>query len=60
MEARVVLEEVMERFAPGALSLAPDFERHLVPMFLEYGPERLDVVTGGAGRCASSPARSRS
>ncbi len=44
MEARVVLEEVMARFAPGALGLAPDFALHLVPMFLEYGPERLDVV----------------
>lgn len=44
MEARVVMELVMERFAPGQLRLAPDFERHGVPMFLEYGPERLDVV----------------
>jgi cytochrome P450 len=43
MEARVVLELVMERFAPGALALAPEFELHFVPMFLEYGPERLDV-----------------
>jgi cytochrome P450 len=48
MEARVVLEEVMARFTPGALRLAPDFELHHVPMFLEYGPERLDVVVGGA------------
>jgi len=47
MEARVVLELAMERFAPGRLRLAPGFERHLVPMFLEYGPERLDVVVEG-------------
>ena len=46
MEARVVLELVMQIFAPGALRLAPGSERTLVPMFLEYGPERLDVVTG--------------
>ena len=50
MEARVVLELVMERFAPGVLRLAPGFELHFVPMFLEYGPERLDVVVGGDAR----------
>jgi cytochrome P450 len=44
MEARVVLDLVRERFAPGALRLAGGFELELVPMFLEYGPERLDVV----------------
>jgi cytochrome P450 len=48
MEARVVLELVMQRFAPGRLRLAPGFERHLVPMFLEYGPERVDVVVEGS------------
>jgi len=31
------------RFAPGELELAPDFAYHGVPVFLEYGPERLDV-----------------
>lgn len=45
MEARVVLELVIEKFAPGALRLAPGYQPTLVPMFLEYGPERLDVVT---------------
>jgi hypothetical protein len=45
MEARVVLELVIEKLAPGALRLAAGYERTLVPMFLEYGPERLDVVT---------------
>jgi cytochrome P450 len=49
MEARVVLEEVIARFAPGALALAPDFALHRVPMFLEYGPERLEVVVRGGG-----------
>ncbi len=48
MEARVVLELAMQRFAPGALRLAPGFERKLVPMYLEYGPERLDVVVEAA------------
>jgi cytochrome P450 len=47
MEARVVLEELMALLAPGALRLAPGYVRHEVPMFLEYGPERLDVVIQG-------------
>ena len=47
MEARVVLELVMDLFPEGALRLAPGYQRHHVPMFLEYGPERLDVVIGG-------------
>ncbi len=45
MEARVVLELVIEKFPPGQLRLASGSEHVLVPMFLEYGPERLDVVT---------------
>jgi cytochrome P450 len=44
MEARVVLELVMDLFPEGALRLAPGYRRRHVPMFLEYGPERLDVV----------------
>jgi len=44
MEARVVLELVMELLPEGALRLAPGYRRTLVPMFLEYGPERLDLV----------------
>jgi cytochrome P450 len=47
MEARVVLELAIERFAEGALRLAPGYQRRHVPMFLEYGPERLDVVIDG-------------
>jgi hypothetical protein len=44
MEARVVLELVMELLPEGALRLAPTYHRSLVPMFLEYGPERLDLA----------------
>jgi cytochrome P450 len=47
MEARVVLELVMDLFPERALQLAPGYQRRHVPMFLEYGPERLDVVIGG-------------
>lgn len=31
------------RFAPGDVCLAPGFQFEGVPVFLEYGPERLDV-----------------
>jgi len=44
MEARVMLELVLDRLAPGRLRLAPGSEVPLVPMFLENGPERLEVV----------------
>jgi cytochrome P450 len=44
MEGRVVVESYFEAYGPGALALAPDFEFEFVPMFLEYGPRRLDVV----------------
>lgn len=40
---RVVLEEMLAAFGPGKLVLADGYEKHLVPMFLEYGPESLDV-----------------
>jgi cytochrome P450 len=46
MEARVMLELVIDRLAPGRLRLAPGYDHPLVPMFLENGPERLDVVLG--------------
>ena len=49
MEARVVLELAIEIFRERGLRLAPDYRRSLVPMFLEYGPERLDVVAAAAG-----------
>lgn len=44
VEGRVMLEEMLDVFGPGELQLAPGYERKLVPMFLEYGPETLDVV----------------
>ena len=44
MIGRVVLEEAVDHFAPGELQLADGYEFSLVPMFLEYGPETLDVV----------------
>ena len=47
MEARVALECVIEQVAPGGLRLLPGQDAGLVPMFLEYGPERLDVSLRG-------------
>jgi cytochrome P450 len=44
MEAKVAVEELLDRYAPGELALAPGFHFELMPHFLEYGPERLDVV----------------
>lgn len=44
MEAAVALETILDRFALGELSLAPDFKYELMPHFLEYGPEHLEVV----------------
>ena len=45
--ARLVAVEALRaftrRFDVGDLELAPGFEFHGVPVFLEYGPERLDV-----------------
>jgi cytochrome P450 len=43
MEGRVVLETMLDRFVPGEITLADDYELQFVPMFLEYGPETLDV-----------------
>jgi cytochrome P450 len=45
MVGKVVLEEVLSLFAPGALRLAPGYEWECVNHLMEYGPERLDVVT---------------
>jgi cytochrome P450 len=41
---RVVLEEMLAAFGPAQITLSDGYERHLVPMFLEYGPESLDVT----------------
>jgi len=47
MAGRVVLEEMVERFPPGSIRLAPDFDWVCVDHMLEYGPEHLQVVVGG-------------
>jgi cytochrome P450 len=44
MIGKVVLGEVLDRFGPGGLSLAPGFVWACVDHMLEYGPEALDVV----------------
>jgi cytochrome P450 len=44
MEGRVAVEEFFRHFAPGQVQLEPSYKYHLMPHFLEYGPERLDVV----------------
>lgn len=52
--ARLVAQEVtmafLECFAPGDVSLSPDFEFEGVPVFLEYGPARLEAVRATAAR----------
>jgi cytochrome P450 len=50
MEGRVVVEEYLRRYSYGDVRLAPDYEYELMPHFLEYGPERLDVVVGSQPR----------
>ena len=49
--ARLVAQEVtaafVECFEPGEVSLAPGFEFEGVPVFLEYGPVRLDAIRAG-------------
>jgi cytochrome P450 len=44
MEGRVVVEEYLRRYRFGELTLAPGYELRLMPHFLEYGPDALDVV----------------
>jgi hypothetical protein len=46
MIGKVVLEELLARFAPGQIRLAPGFSWVCVDHPLEYGPETLDVVVG--------------
>jgi cytochrome P450 len=46
MEGRVVVEEYLRRYSYGDLRLTADYRYELMPHFLEYGPERLDVVVG--------------
>jgi cytochrome P450 len=44
MEARIALETLRECYPPGVFQLRPDFEFEFVPLFLEYGPRRLEVA----------------
>ncbi len=44
MEGQVVIEEYLGRFAYGDITTAPGYQHELMPHFLEYGPEKLDVV----------------
>jgi cytochrome P450 len=44
MVGKVVLEETLDLFPPGVLSLAPGYEWKCVAHPMEYGPESLDVV----------------
>jgi cytochrome P450 len=44
MVGKVVLEETLDLFPPGALSLAPGYEWQCVAHPMEYGPESLEVV----------------
>lgn len=44
MVGKVVLEETIDLWPPGVLSLAPGYEWKCVAHPLEYGPESVDVV----------------
>ena len=46
MIGKVILEEVLDRFAPGQLRLVDGFEWECVDHPLEYGPEHLPVRVG--------------
>lgn len=54
---REALRAFTRRFAPGELELAPDFAYRGVPVFLEHGPERLDVRRALAGSSTSGSLR---
>lgn len=47
---REALRAFVQRFDVGEIELAPDFEYHGVPVFLEHGPETLDVRSALAAR----------
>ena len=53
------LRAFVSRFDVGDLEFAPGFEYHGVPVFLEHGPERLDVrrALAGAARAQQSTPR---
>src|SRR5262249_42819316 len=46
--ARIGVAAFLERFPPGSVRLAPDYEFENVPTFFEIGPRRLPVDTGVA------------
>ena len=51
MEARVVLEEMLDLFPPGGLALAPGYEFEFMPGdFLRYGPHTVDLVVTATAR----------
>lgn len=52
---REALRAFVQRFEPGEIELAPGFEYHGVPVFLEHGPETLDVRRRQA-RASNAPA----
>ena len=52
MEAKVVVEEYLRRYEFGAMRLAPGFAFELMPHYLEYGPEHLEVVLAGVAESA--------
>ncbi|MEZ4332430.1 MAG: cytochrome P450 [Myxococcota bacterium] len=54
---REALRAFTQRFEPGEVELAPGFEYHGVPVFLEHGPERLDVRRALARSTTSGPPR---
>jgi cytochrome P450 len=43
MQAKVVLEALLERIEPRSLTLAPGYEFSTGPIYMEYGPATLDV-----------------
>ena len=44
-EARIAIRAFLERFTPGSIRLAPDYEFVNVPTFFECGPRELPVET---------------
>ena len=51
------LRAFVRRFDVGDIELAPGFEYHGVPVFLEHGPERLDVRRAIAAAARRAPGR---
>jgi cytochrome P450 len=44
MEARVTIEEYLRRYRFGQVRLAPDYHYELMPHYLEYGPESVQII----------------